>query len=124
MIYAFADLIPPGKTDAVRRFYADLSGPRLADYADLGRRCGATDEWYWLQSGPYGDLAIVASNSDQAAFDAILANPQTDFERWLREQVEEIFGFDPAARQGVRNEFLGELHVPPLGRSGAPTRDS
>ena len=117
MIYAFADLIPPGKTDAVRRFYADLSGPRRADYDDLGRRCGATDEWYWLQTSPYGDLSVVASNSDQKAFDAILADPQTGFERWLREQIEEIFGFDPSMRQGISNEFLGELHVPPLRNS-------
>jgi hypothetical protein len=54
---------------------------------------------------------VVGSSSDQQAFDAILADPQTDFERWLREQIEENFGFDPGLRQGIRNGLLGTLRV-------------
>jgi hypothetical protein len=54
---------------------------------------------------------VVASSSDQQAFDAILPDLQTDFERWLREQIEENFGFDPSLRQGTRNEMLGTVRV-------------
>jgi hypothetical protein len=111
VIYAFADPIPPGKTDDVRRFYAELCGARKADYDEIALRSGVTEEWYWLQTGSEGDLMVVASSSDQQAFDAILAEPQTDFERWLREQSEEIFGLDPSLRQGIRNELFGTMRV-------------
>lgn len=111
MIYAFADPVPLGKTDDARRFFAELLTTRKEDYQEIARRCGATEEWYWLQSGPDADLIVVASNSDQQAFDAIMANPQTEFDRWLRGRIDEVFGFDAAARQGVRNEFLGNLRA-------------
>lgn len=111
MIYAFTDPIPPGKTGDARRFYTELLTTRKAEYEEIARRCGATEEWYWLQSGSDGDLIVVASNSGQEAFDAIMADPQTDFDRWLRGRIEEVFGFDPGARQGVRNELLGSLRA-------------
>lgn len=111
MIYAFADAVPPGKTDDARRFFAELLSARRSEYEEIARRCGATEEWYWLQSGPHADLIVVASNSGQEAFDAIMANPQTDFDRWLRGRIEDVFGFDAATRQGVRNEFLGSLRA-------------
>jgi hypothetical protein len=111
VIYAFADPIPPGKTDDVRRFYAELCGARKADYDEIARRSRVMEELYWLQPESAGDLVVVASASDQQAFDAILADPQSDFERWLREQIEGIFGFDPSLRQGIRNELLGTLRV-------------
>jgi hypothetical protein len=111
VLYAFADSIPPGKTDDVRRFYAELCGARKADYDEIARRSGVTAEWYWLQTGSEGDLVVVVSSSDQQAFDTIMANPETDFDHWLREQIEEIFGFDPGKRQGIRNELLGMLRV-------------
>jgi hypothetical protein len=75
VLYAFADSIPPGKTDDVRRFYAELCGARKADYDEIARRSGVTEEWYWLQTGSGGDLVVVGSSSDQQAFDAILADP-------------------------------------------------
>ena len=111
MIYAFADPIPLGKTDVVRGFYAELCDARKADYDEIARRSGVIEEWYWLQPGSAGDLVVVASSSDQQQFDTILANPETDFDHWLRERIEEIFGFDPGKRQGIRNELLGTLRV-------------
>lgn len=111
MIYAFADPIPPGKSDEARRFFAELLTARKSEYEEIARRCGATEEWYRLQPGPDGDQIVVASNSDQEAFDAIMADPKMDFERWLRGRIEEVFGFDPGQRQGVRNKFLGSLRA-------------
>jgi hypothetical protein len=111
MTYAFAAPIPPGKTDAVRAFFAEILGPRQADYADLARRSDVSAEDYWLQPDSSGDLVVVASDSDQQKFAAIMANPETEFDRWLVGQLQEIFGFDLSAPDGSVNESLGRLVV-------------
>jgi hypothetical protein len=108
MSYAFAAPIPQGKTEAVRRFIADSLGPRKAEYDDLQRRSGVTEESYWLQEDPNNnDILIIVSTSDQTDFWAIMANPQTDFDRWYREQIESIWEFDASQPSGIRNELLG-----------------
>jgi hypothetical protein len=108
MAYAFAAPIPPGKTDAVRAFVAETLGPRKAELDDLQRRSGVTEESYWLQVDPDGnDIMIVVSSSDQADFWTIMANPQTDFDRWYRQQIETIWEFDASQPLGTRNELLG-----------------
>ena len=110
MAYLFAAPIPPGKTDAVRRFIAETLGPRKAEYDDLQRRSGVTEEAYWLQVDPDGnDILLILSSSDQAEADfwAIMANPQTDFDRWYREQIESIWEFDASAPRPPANELLG-----------------
>ena len=112
MAYAFAAPIQPGQTEACRRLFAECLGPRRAEYADLQRRSGVTEEAYWLQRGPDGDRLVVVSDSDQGEFERIMADPQTDFDRWLRDQIGAIFGFDPAAPTQPRNELLGEWRGP------------
>ena len=108
MPYAFAVPIPPGKTEAVRRLTAESLGARRAEYDDLQRRSGVREESYWLQRDPgQGDLLIVVSDSDQDAFMEIMANPQTPFDRWYRDQIQEIFGDEAAEPWGERNELLG-----------------
>lgn len=108
MPYAFSAPIPPGKIDAVRQFVADVLGARKAEYDDLQRRSGMTEESYWLQVDPDGGAAlIVVSDNDQNGFWAIMANPQTEFDRWYRERMESIWEFDAAAPQPPANELLG-----------------
>ena len=108
MAYAFAVPIPPGKTDAVRRLIQESLSVRKSEYDDMQRRSGVTEESYWLQHDPeLGDLLIVVSSSDQTDFLAIMANPQTPFDRWYRDQIQEIFGFDLSEPIGERNELLG-----------------
>ena len=107
MAYALAIPIPPGKTDAVRRLTQESLGARKSEYDDMQRRSGITDESYWLQRDPEGgDLLIVVGNSDQTQFMEIMANPQTPFDRWYRDQIRDIFGFDPEQPTGERNELL------------------
>ena len=108
MPYAFAIPIPPGKTEALRHLTAESLGARRAEYDDLQRRSGVREESYWLQHTPgQGDLLIVVSDSDQDAFMAIMANPQTPFDRWYRDQIQEIFGDAAAEPWEERNELLG-----------------
>lgn len=113
MAFAFAAPIPPGKTEAVRAFSAETLGPRRAELDDLQRRSGITEESYWLQTDPDGtDIMIVVSSGNQDDFWAIMANPQTNFDRWYREQIESIFEFDASQPSDIRNELLGTW-VPP-----------
>ncbi len=107
MSYAISVPIPAGKTDAVRRLFAESTGPRKAEYEDLQRRSGITEEAYWLQSDPTGDTLIVVSNRDQNAFMEIMANPQTPFDRWFRDEMQAIWGFDLSAPQSPPNELIG-----------------
>jgi len=108
MAYALAIPIPPGKTEAVRRLTEECLGARKSEYDDMQRRSGITEESYWLQQDPeLGDLLIVISNSDQTDFMELMANPQTPFDRWYRDQIRDIFGFDPTQPTGERNELLG-----------------
>ena len=108
MLYAFAIPIPPGKTEALRRLTAESLGARRAEYDDMQRRSGVREESYWLQPNPKGgDLLIVVSDSDQETFMEIMANPQTPFDRWYRDQIQEIFGDEAAEPWGERNELLG-----------------
>ena len=108
MVYAFAIHIPAGKTEAVRRFTDECLGARKSEFDDMQRRSGITEESYWLQQDAAGsDLVIVVSTSDQTDFLEIMANPQTDFDHWYRDQIRDIFGFDPAQPAEERNELLG-----------------
>ena len=90
MAHAASLPIPAGKTEAVRYLLSESLGPRRAEYEDLQRRSGITEETYWLQSSPEGDVLIVVSNRDQSGFMEIMANPQTPFDHWFRDQMEEI----------------------------------
>ena len=108
MAYAFAVPIPPGKTEAARRFTEESLGARKSEYDDLQRRSAVTEESYWLQRDPEGgDVMIVVSDSDQTGFAEIMANPQTPFDRWYRDQIRDIFGVDPGEPWGEPNELLG-----------------
>jgi hypothetical protein len=108
MSYPFAASIPPGKTAAVRAFIAETLGPRKAELDDLQRRSGTTEESYWLQEDPEGtDILIVVSDSASADFWTIIANPQTDFDRWYRDQIETIWEIDASEPRPPDNELLG-----------------
>jgi hypothetical protein len=105
--YAIAVPIPAGKADAVRRLFAECVGPRRDEYADLQRRSGISEESYWLQSDPTGDTLIVVSNRDQNAFMEIMANPQTPFDRWFRDEMQAIWDFDLNAPPSPPNALIG-----------------
>jgi len=111
MAYAFAVPIPPGKADAVRAFFAEILGPRKADYDDVARRSAVTEEYYWLQADPTGDLLVVSSNSDQQEFLALMAHPETDFDRWLADQIRDVFEVELGSVEWPTNEPLGHLVV-------------
>ncbi len=108
MAYVIALRIPPGKTEAVRRLTDEVLGPRKADYDDMMRRGGYTEEAYWLQREPeQGDLLISVSSRDHGDFLEIMTNPGTEFDRWYRDQMEQIFGPDIMEPSDPSSELLG-----------------
>lgn len=96
MQHAFALPIPAGNADKARQFTKTILGPRRDEYNNLQKRAGVTSEQYWLQSSPEGDLVIVVSDGDPRQFGEIMADPQTDFDRWIRDQMQSILQVDPA----------------------------
>jgi hypothetical protein len=108
MAYAFALPIPAGQTEAIRRLVEECLGPRRAEFDDMMRRSGLTEEAYWVQRDPdRGDQLVVFGREDLAAFNAIMVNPQTAFDHWYRDQFMTIMGFDPTADPSTPNEWLG-----------------
>jgi hypothetical protein len=106
--YAGALSIPAGKTEAVRRFNEECLGPRRAEFDDMMRRSGLAEESYWLQRDPErGDQLLFFGRGDMGAFNAIMTNPQTEFDRWYRDQFMTIFGGDPAGDIATPIESLG-----------------
>jgi hypothetical protein len=110
---AFAAPIPPGKTTAVCAFIVETLGPRRADFNDLQRRSGVTEESYWLQVDPEGnDTLVIVSRGNQVDFWGIMTNPQTDFDRWYREQIETIWEFDASVPCPSGNGLLATWPPP------------
>jgi hypothetical protein len=93
--YAFALPIVPGQEDANRRFAAELTGSRRADFEASRRRMGLTAERVWQQSTPQGTISVVYLEGDDLgkAFQ-VLATSRDPFDRWWHERVVEIHGVD------------------------------
>jgi hypothetical protein len=91
---ALAIPLPPGKTEAWRRFLDELKGPRRAEVQDMLRRAQLTQHNFYLQQTPQGDLAIVYLEGHVAHAFHHFATSDHPFERWVRQQVLETEGVD------------------------------
>ena len=97
--HAFAMPILPGQTEACRRLVAEWmtpNAPHRREFDEMQQRAGITHEAYWLQTGPGGDVLIVASDSDQREFTELLATATSPAALLFREQAKSVFGIDPA----------------------------
>ncbi len=57
-------------------------------------------------------MMIFVSDGEPKQFVDILVDPQTDFDRWLRDQFESIFQIDAVeAFSAPPSEFLGEYRA-------------
>lgn len=106
---AFTFPILPGQTGHWRAFAAEVSGPRRAEWDDMHRRTGMTENWY-LQAHPRGDAGIIYMEGDdfQAAFQRLAASDHP-FDAWYREQIRQVHGIDLArVPPGPLSETLAE----------------
>ena len=92
---AMAFPVPPDKVDSWTRGMAEISGPRLADFAAARRRQGVTGTKVWLQEGPGGPVEIlVMETDDPARAFADMGASQEPFDVWFRGLVLEVYGLD------------------------------
>ena len=87
--------VRPDKLDQARRVAQEKLGPRAADSAACSRRIGVTHESWYLQQLPGGAVFIMTidSNDLAGAFAAYAASDEP-FERWEKQQIEEMTGVD------------------------------
>ncbi len=87
--------ILPGKTDAARAFLHEQDGPRKQELVACGQSVGVTKEVWAIQQTPQGDFFVVymAGDNIAQAF-AQLAASQSEFDRWLKQQLQETTGAD------------------------------
>lgn len=88
----------PGKTEAGREFAKACMEPRRAEFAEALKRQGITEESWFLQKTPHGDMVIVHFESEDVekvfARDGYLATSKTPFAIWFKQQVKSITGVD------------------------------
>jgi hypothetical protein len=108
----FALPIPADRVEAVRAFVVELLGPRRAEFERSWRDKGITQETAWLQQTPEGALVLVSMEAEDLprAF-AELAVSDSEFDRWYRQRVLEIYGVD-LRRGAASNELLAAWRAP------------
>jgi hypothetical protein len=91
----FALPILPGKTEAARAFLQEQDGPRKQELAMCSQGAGLTKEVWAIQQTPQGDFFVVyMAGEDIAQAFTQLAASQSEFDRWLKQQLQETTGAD------------------------------
>jgi hypothetical protein len=109
----FALPILPGKTEAARAFLHEQNGPRKQELVACGQSVGVTKEVWAIQQMPQGDFFVVYMTGEdigQAFTD--LAASQSEFDRWLKQQLQETTGADlNTPPPGPLSEILTEVEA-------------
>ncbi|MGI8550824.1 MAG: hypothetical protein ACR2PL_08570 [Dehalococcoidia bacterium] len=84
-----------GKADQLRSFSTEVLGQRRADFEASEQRIGLTREIWYHQSTPQGDLLIIwVEGADPLAALGAFGASQDQFDRWFKQQVNEMTGVD------------------------------
>jgi hypothetical protein len=91
---AMAFPIPPGKTDAWKKFVGEVNGAKKADFVASRKSLGVHERTF-LQHTPMGDFVLVTLEGEDPAGAFTKFGQQTDaFATWFKQQVSEIHGVD------------------------------
>lgn len=93
----FAAPILPGKSENWRRWLQEIMELRRSQYEESRRRLGITDERVWIAETVNGNvviIAVVAAHPEQLLLQ--IATSDLPFDRWYREQLLILQGFDLA----------------------------
>ncbi|OGC91692.1 MAG: hypothetical protein A2W25_06820 [candidate division Zixibacteria bacterium RBG_16_53_22] len=116
--YAFAVPILPDKTEDLKRYAREMTGPRLDEYKNSSRNMGIDVEQFWLQHTPDGDMLVVVWKTDNPAKifkDSMVSNDPYD--KWFREKViVECFGINPSDFDPPLNEVLVDFNIQSAGK--------
>lgn len=91
----FASPILPGRSEVWRRWLQEMIESRRPEYEESRRRLGVSGERVWIAETVNGNvavIAVVAAQPDQVL--AQLATSDRPFDRWYREQLLALQGFD------------------------------
>jgi hypothetical protein len=94
--YAYGAMLAPGKADELRRFAAELTGPRKAEHEDYMTRYHLVKEYGWIQATPMGDMFLVylEATGDFLAENRRFALSTHSHDVWFKERAEAIIGQD------------------------------
>jgi len=93
----FAVPILPGRSEVWRRCLQEMMELRRPEYEESRRRLGISEERVWIAEAVNGNVtivAVVAAQPEQVL--AQLAISDLPFDRWYREQLLALQGFDSA----------------------------
>ena len=96
---AMAVPIVPGKEDTWANFAGQLTGPRKAEFEDFNNRHQITEHRAWLQKNPDGSSLVIAVIEGPGAETLMgeFATSDNEFDKWFKESVAEVHGFDFSA---------------------------
>lgn len=93
---AFAAPILPGKLDAWREAMSKCQAGN-PEYEQSRKQMGIERETCWLQQTPAGDVGVVyLEAADLETMFRGFATSQDPFDRWFRDAIEDVHGFDLA----------------------------
>ena len=91
----FVAPILPGQSEGWRRFLQEMMESRRPEYEESRRRLGISQEWVWIAetvNGAVAVIAVIAAQPEQVL--ARLATSELAVDRWYREQLLALQGFD------------------------------
>jgi hypothetical protein len=104
--------IKSGKTESLRRYVAELQGPRAEVDAEFMRRFGIHRQTVWLQHTPDGDVAIVYQEfEDPELVRKSLEELKTSDDphaAWKRQSYQEMYDLGQDGEPAQLTELLAD----------------
>ena len=91
----FAAPILPGKSEVWRRLLQEMIEARRPEYEESRQHLGVSGEQVWIAETVNGNVAVIAVVAAQPEQVLVQwANSDRPFDRWYREQLLALQGFD------------------------------
>ncbi len=84
----------PGGAQALRELADACNGSRRREFEAFHRRVGLTEERWYLQQTPQGEIFILTLAGDPEGAIAKLRGSDHPFDRWFKEQARAVHGID------------------------------
>jgi hypothetical protein len=106
--------IQPDRFEQARRWGREKMGPRKADLTESNQHVGLVRESWHLQQTPNGAVLILScEGADLAAMFAAYAAADGPYERWEKQEIQELTGVDLSKPvPGPAPETLVDWHQP------------
>jgi hypothetical protein len=102
MKIAVALPILPGKMEDLKRFLAEVKGPRKEAQSNARRRIGVMRETLWIQQTPRGAMLLLYMEKEETKETSSVAEfygSQDPYDLWFKPQIKAITGVELAGVQ-------------------------